>query len=470
MIGIGSHERLSPLDASFLEVETPTAHMHVGWVALFSPPEDGEAPTFSSMRQFIEARLPRVPRYRQKLAFVPFGINDPVWVDDPEFDISRHVLHSTATDIDGLLELVLSTPVDRNRPLWEVWIADRLEDGRIGLVGKAHHCMVDGIAAVELASLFLDTAPDAALGLPERWEPASTPGRVALLAEAVHDRLDEELDLVRIPARVARSPRKLLDLAGDAGRAARALRHSVAGGSPPSVLNEPISPLRRLGKVQRPVADLLKIKQRHDMTLNDVVLAVSTGGVRRFLQQHGEPTIALKAMVPVNVRGNGAASDLGNEVAFVFIELPCDEPDPLRRLEDIHAVMSDRKDMGEPRGSQAVLHALGYAPHVLQHAVTHAVAGARSFNLVVSNIPGPREAVYMLGCALEEVYPIVPLADEHAVAIGFTTAADQAYFGVYVDRKSVPDPALLARDIEASIDELLDWPSESPSETYSRTT
>jgi WS/DGAT/MGAT family acyltransferase len=470
MIGIGSHERLSPLDASFLEVETPTAHMHVGWVALFRPPEDGERPTFSRMRQFIEARLPRVPRYRQKLAFVPFGIHDPVWVDDPQFDISRHVLHSTESDIDRLLELVLSTPLDRQRPLWEVWITDRLEDGRIGLVGKAHHCMVDGIAAVELASLFLDTAADATLGLPERWQPASTPGRVTLFAEAVRDRLDEELDFVRLPARVARSPRKLLDLAGDAGKAARSLRHSVTTGAPPSVFNEPISPLRRLGKVRRPVSDLLRIKERHRMTLNDVVLAVSTGGVRRFLQQHGEPTIALKAMIPVNVRGNGSVSDLGNEVSFVFIELPCDEPDPLRRLEDIHAVMSDRKDTGEPRGSQAVLHALGYAPHALQHAVTHAVASPRSFNLVVSNIPGPREPVYMLDCPLEEVYPIVPLADLHSVAIGFTTVADQAYFGVYVDRKSISDAHLLARDIDASIDELLEWPSESPSETYSRTT
>jgi len=170
------------------------------------------------------------------------------------------------------------------------------------------------------------------------------------------------------------------------------------------------------------------------------------------------------------VRGNGAASELGNEVSFMFIELPCDEPDPLRRLEDIHVAMSERKDSGEPRGSQAVLHALGYAPHVLQHAVTHAAASSLAFNLVVSNIPGPRQATYMLGCPLEEAYPIVPLADQHSVAIGFTTVADQAYFGVYVDRKSVPDAHLLARDIETAIDELLDWESDSPSETYSRTT
>jgi WS/DGAT/MGAT family acyltransferase len=469
MLGIDSHQRLSPLDASFLEVETPTAHMHVGWVALFSPPDDGERPTFARMRQFIEARLPRVPRYRQKLAFVPFGIHDPVWVDDPEFEIRRHVLHSNERDIDHLLELVLSTPLDRDHPLWEIWIADQLEDGRIGLVGKVHHCMVDGIAAVDLASLFLDTSPAAAPEATKAWRPASTPGRAALLAQAVRDRVGEEFDLVRLPARLARSPRRLGELVADTRKAARALGHSVSNGAPPSVLNESISPLRRLGKVKRPVADLLEIKKRHGMTLNDVVLAVSAGGVRRFLQQHGEAPIALKAMVPVNVRGDGAASDLGNEISFVFIELPCDEPDPLRRLEDVHAVMSDRKASGEPRGSQAVLHALGYAPHALQHAVTHSVAGASAFNLVVSNVAGPRQPVYMLGWPMEEAYPVVPLADRHAVAIGFTTVADRAYFGIYVDRKSVPDVELLAADIQNAIDELMGDSRTSPSETYSRT-
>jgi WS/DGAT/MGAT family acyltransferase len=259
------------------------------------------------------------------------------------------------------------------------------------------------------------------------------------------------------------------ELVADTRKAARALGHSVSNGAPPSVLNESISPLRRLGKVKRPVADLLEIKKRHGMTLNDVVLAVSAGGVRRFLQQHGEAPIALKAMVPVNVRGDGAASDLGNEISFVFIELPCDEPDPLRRLEDVHAVMSDRKASGEPRGSQAVLHALGYAPHALQHAVTHSVAGASAFNLVVSNVAGPRQPVYMLGWPMEEAYPVVPLADRHAVAIGFTTVADRAYFGIYVDRKSVPDVELLAADIQNAIDELMGDSRTSPSETYSRT-
>jgi diacylglycerol O-acyltransferase len=469
MLGMRSHERLSSLDASFLEVETPTAHMHVGWVALFRPPEGAERPSFNSLREFVSARLGRAPRYRQKLAFVPRGLHDPVWIDDPQFDIRHHVQHSTARDIDTLVERVFSTRLRRDRPLWELWIADRLQDGRIGVVGKAHHCMVDGIAAVELASLFLDPSPEQEIEAAEEWKPAPAPRRAALLSEAVWDRVSQELDLVRLPARIARSPRKLVQLAGDVQKAARSLGHSFSPSAPPSAFNAPISPLRRLGKVRRPVGDLLRIKERYGTTLNDVVLAVASGGVRRFQQQHARTPIRLKAMVPVNVRGNGDASDLGNQVSFLFIELPCDEPDPLRRLEDVHAVMSERKETGEPRGSQAVLRALGYAPHPVQHAVTHAVASARTFNLVVSNVPGPRQPVYMLGCPMEEAYPIVPLADRHAVAIGFTTVRDDAFFGVYVDRKSLPDADLLARDIEQSIDELLAGTSRSASETYSRT-
>src|SRR6266542_4988475 len=178
-------ERLSPLDASFLAVETPTAHMHGGWVALFDPPEGRSQPTFHTFRRHIGSRLPLAPRYRQKLAFVPLGLNDPVWVDDHDFDLTRHVHHSTAHDIDSLVEHVFSTPLDRDRPLWEIWIADKLADGRLGVVGKVHHCMVDGIAAVEFSSLFLEPDPDTTPGDLDEWEPASAPGRATLFAKGV---------------------------------------------------------------------------------------------------------------------------------------------------------------------------------------------------------------------------------------------------------------------------------------------
>src|SRR5690242_14456581 len=167
-----SHTRLSALDTSFLTVETPTAHMHVGWAAVFDLPEDGPRPTFEELRDHIGARLSRAPRYRQRLEEVPFGVNDPVWVDDGDFDVRNHVIDARGTDLGEMLDSAMSTPLERSRPLWECWVAPRLDDGRIAVVGKAHHSMVDGLAAVELAALLLDPAPDPPPAGDGRWLPA----------------------------------------------------------------------------------------------------------------------------------------------------------------------------------------------------------------------------------------------------------------------------------------------------------
>jgi diacylglycerol O-acyltransferase len=447
--------RLSALDSSFLEVESPTAHMHVGWVALFSPPEEGPTPNFAEVRDHIASRLSRAPRYRQKIAPVPFGLNDPLWIDDDRFDVTRHVRHAGEREIGKIVERVMSTPLDRTRPLWEMSIADRLPDGRIGLVGKAHHCMVDGIAAVELAALLLDPTREAPPEEPDEWKAAPPPGKLEVLAGSVRDRFVEELDLLRWPARLARSPGRVLSLAQDGQRAARALVNSFSPPAPPSMLNRPNSPLRHLALLGRQLDDFQRIKRHFRTTVNDVVLAASSGGVRRFVSRHGEEPRRLKTMVPVNVRDGAQAGELGNRISFLFVDLPCDEPDPVRRLLDIHMTMSDRKQSGEPQGGDSVLKLVGYAPHQLQNIVSRLVSSPRTFNLVVSNIPGPREPLYMRGCELQEAYPIVPLADKHALSIGITTIKDGAFFGIYADRESLPDAELLARDIDASVDELL---------------
>jgi diacylglycerol O-acyltransferase len=447
--------RLSPLDSSFLRVETPTAHMHVGWVALFSPPQDRPAPTFADLRDHIGSRLRRAPRYRQRLAAVPFGVHDPVWIDDEHFDLKRHVLRATSSDINKVVDRVMSTPLDPVDPLWQLWIADNLSDGRIGIVGKAHHCMVDGIAAVEIAALLLDPEREPpALG-PDDWQPAPPPNALKMFAGGLRDRVVEELDLVRLPARLARSPKRVFDFAEDTQRAARTLVHSFSSPAPSSVLNRPISPLRHLALAKRPLDDLQSIKGRFRTTINDVVLAASSGGVRRLLQRRGERPIRLKTMVPVNLRSGDQDGELGNRISFLFVDLPCDEPDPVRRLLDVHAMMSDRKRAGEPQGGDHVLRALTYAPHRIQSLASRLVSSPRAFNLTVSNIPGPREPLYMKGCELEEAYPVVPIADHHAVSIGITTIKKGAFFGVYADRETLPDAELLAQDIDESIEELI---------------
>jgi diacylglycerol O-acyltransferase len=453
-----SFTRLTALDASFLEVESQTAHMHVGWAARFAPPADGRAPRFDELRDHVAGRLGRAPRYRQRLAAVPLGVGDPVWVDDQDFDIARHVRRARSSDFREVVDAVMSCPLDRDRPLWELWIADRLEDGGIGVAGKAHHCMVDGIAAVELATLLLDPSPDPAPPAPDRWRPARAPTGVRLLADATLNRARDGVRVARLPLDLARHPGRAVQLPASCGRALRAARRSLAP-APSSALNQPISPRRHLASARHPFADLRAIKRRYRTSVNDVVLAAAAGGIRRFLQERAQSPEPLKAMVPVSVRDDGGSGALGNRIAFVFVELPCDEPDPLRRLAKIAAAMAACKRGGEPQGAQAMLDTIALAPRTLQHAVSHAAASARAFNLVVSNIPGPSQPMYMLGCELEEVYPVVPLADRHAVAIGFTTVNDRAFFGVYADRDSLPDADQLAAAISESVDELRDPPA-----------
>ncbi len=447
-----SSTRMSALDASFLAVETPTAHMHAGWVAEFSAPAQGPPPSFAQVRSHIERRVGRAPRYRQRLAPVPLGVRAPEWIDDQAFAVDRHVYWAPGP-LHDLVDEVMSMPLRRDRPLWEMWFCEQPEERRFAIVGKTHHCMVDGIAAVELASMLLDPTPQPAACEPENWQPASPPGAELLLARGVRDLLTQQLELLRWPLRAARSPASAArETAAGALRVTRAVSHSLRT-APASALNAPLSPLRRLAWSERPLADLRTVKRTHGTTVNDVVLAAVAGGIRAYLIRHGEQPVALKAMVPVNVRSAGDI--LGNHISFVFAELPCDEPDALDRLHHVHATMSARKRDREPEGADLALKAAEHTPGVVQHAISRVLASPRTFNLVVSNIPGPSETTYLLGCPLEAAYPIVPLADQHAVSIGMTSIGERACFGVYADREALPDAGALADDIDNALTELL---------------
>jgi diacylglycerol O-acyltransferase len=446
--------RLSALDDSFLAVESANAHMHVGWAATFRPPERGSRPSFGELRDHIESRLCRAPRYRQRIARVPLGLNAPIWVDDKEFDIDRHVIASTASRFPDLVDSCMSTQLRRDRPLWQMCIADRLEDGRIGVVGKAHHCMVDGIAAVELASLLLDPTPEPPREDPDSWRPERTPGPARRLVDGVVDRILEEGSLARFPARLARSPGRIGELIEPVRRAQQALSHSMRPSEPKEPLNQQITGARHLAWFSRPLADLKRIGRPFGASVNDVLLAVSAGGIREFMRGRDRDPVPLKTMVPVNVR-EGSTSDLGNRISFVFVDLPCDEPDPIRRLQNVRFEMSERKEQGLPEGGDAVMAALKYLPRTAQHRVSRMIASPKTFNLTVSNIPGPREPMYMRGCELEVAYPVVPIADKHAVSIGMTTVRDQACFGLYAASEPLPDSDALADAVDNSVDELL---------------
>lgn len=445
-------DRLTALDSSFLEVETPTGHMHVGWAAAFAP-ADGRRPSFDELRDHVASRLARAPRYRQKLAEVPLGVADPVWVDDADFDPSRHIRRAPSGDLNAIADEVMSRPLERSRPLWELWIADRLDDGRVGVVGKVHHCMVDGVAAVELAALLLDPTPEPPPAGADGWRADARPGGLRLLVEGALDRAADAVRVGRWTAGLARHPQRTAELLGTGARVLRAARRSLPP-APDTPLNEPISQRRHNAWARRSLEDLRRVRRRHSATVNDVVLAAVTGGLRRFLIRAGTEPMPLKAMVPVNVRADGAAAELGNRISFAFARLPCDEPDPVVRLRRIQEQMAELKQGGEPAGAGALMDAVEYAPRTLQQAISRMAASPRMFNLVVSNIPGPQQPLYMLGCRLDEAYPVVPLSDRHALSAGMTTVGGQACFGVYVDPAVLPDADGLAAAIVESVDEL----------------
>jgi diacylglycerol O-acyltransferase len=447
--------RLSALDDSFLAVENASAHMHIGWAAAFRRPEGGKAPRFNELRDHIASRLSRAPRYRQRIASVPFGLNAPIWVDDERFDVNRHVLPSSATRLRDLADSCMSTQLRRDRPLWQMCISDRLEDGRIGVVGKAHHCMVDGIAAVELGSLLLDPTSDPPPAESDHWLPGSAPGAVRRLLGGVIDLVKEEASLAKLPWRIARSPGRIGELIEPLRRARDALAESLRSSEPREPMNQPITGARHLAWFGRPLEDLKRIGRPMGASVNDVLLAASAGGMRSFMRSHDRDPVPLKTMVPVNVR-EGETAELGNRISFVFVDLPCDEPDPIRRLQHVRLEMTERKEAGIPEGGDEVMAALKYLPRPAQHAISRTIASPKTFNLTVSNIPGPREPMYMLGCELEAAYPVVPIADKHAVSIGMTTVRDRACFGLYAASEMFPDSDELAGAMDGSIDELLE--------------
>jgi WS/DGAT/MGAT family acyltransferase len=460
-------ERLTALDASFLAVETPSAHMHVGWAAVFSPPRDGAGlPTFAELRAHVASRLDRAPRYLQRVEWVPLGVHQPVWVDDDDFDVDRHFRHTVAPDLGSVVDAVMSEPLPRDRPLWQIWIADRLEDGRLGLVGKAHHCMVDGLAAVELGTMLLDPTPERGpLPRSRRFEradreagdgwrdvPGDGPAALDLLTDGLLARLTDQAKAMEMSLRLLARPMALAD---GAGRMARTIAHAALPAARPSLFNGASSPRRHLARTTRPLDDLRAVKRKFETTVNDVLLAACAGALRALALERGEEPAKLKVMVPVSVRPSDAGPELGNRISFMFIELPCDEPDALVRLMLVHRDTAERKRLGEPADADAALQAMALAPRPLQRAITQLVASPRMFNLVVSNIPGPSVPLWMRGCRLEAAWPVVPLSEGHALSIGMTTVRDTACFGLYADAESFPDADALGAHLHDAIDELM---------------
>lgn len=455
--------RLTPLDASFLRVETPTAHMHVAWKGIFRPRADGREISIDELRRAVAGRLRHAERFRQRLAFPPAGLGEPVWVDDEAFAVERHVTAMSGPGevlprarFDALVDLFLSRPLPRDRALWRIELAPRLEDGGVGLAMKVHHAMVDGKSAVELALLLLDLAPDAPLqDAEDGWAPQPAPSPRRLAVEALADAGAESLRTVRRAASLAGSPARGVRIADTLRRTALAVGEDVMRPAPSSYLNGEIGPRRTLVYHTAPIGPLLEAKAAiPGATLNDVALTVVSGAMRDLSMQAGKVPAPLKVMVPVSTRTAEETADLGNRIAFVFVELPVHLHRPLDRLRAIQAATARFKREGRATGGEALLSALGVLPEPLKDRAAKLAAHPRMYNLTVSNVPGPRVPVYLLGCELREAAPVIPLPDRHALAIGIFSHRDVVTFSGYADPTALPEVATLPAALNAAVLEL----------------
>jgi diacylglycerol O-acyltransferase len=452
-------DRLSPLDASFLFAEDRTTAMHVGGVMTFARPETGDVDAFVAL---IGRRLGLVPRYRQKVREVPGYLGLPVWVDDPDFDLDYHVrraaLPAPGTD-EQLRELVgrlLGRRLDRSRPLWEIYLVEGLSGGRFAVITKTHHAMVDGLASMDVGALLLDATPEPRETAPDEWSPEPEPSALDLAADAVRDAIRRPRAAFDVAARARADAR---DVLAGVERAVATLV-SATGGRPVHPLNAVIGQQRRFGTARGTLAEHRTVRAACGGTVNDVVLAVVTGALRRWMMTRGEllrDGTTVRALVPVSVRARHANGASGNNISAYFVELPVGERDPLRRLHLVSAAMAAHKAGGQAVGATTLIRLAGLAPPTL-HSLGVRLASQFSsqvYNVLVTNVPGPARPLYAMGARMLDMYPVVPLAGGQAVAIGITSYDGGMYYGLTADRDALPDVDVLAAEMTEALAELV---------------
>jgi WS/DGAT/MGAT family acyltransferase len=461
-------DRLSPLDVSFLYFEEPTTPMHVGGVAVFQAPDEGF--DHDRLVELISQRIAFVPRYRQRIRWVPGRLANPVWVDDEHFDVTYHVRRSalprpgTDAQLAELVARVQSRPLDRARPLWEMYLVEGLSGGRFAIISKTHHAMVDGIAAVDIGQVILDTSPDARDRPTDTWRAAPEPSWAELVAGAVAEtvrRPTAALDTLRGGLEEVRHT--VGRLAGAAGGLLAAAT-TAARAAPESPLNVPIGEQRRYAMAALSLDDHRRIRKAHGGTINDVVLATVAGALRAWLLTRGEKVTSsttVRALVPVSVRGTDGADGApatGNRVSSYLVDLPVGEPNAVMRLHQVSYRMQAHKETGQAVGAEALAGLAGFAPPTLHSLGARVASGLsrRWFNLVVTNVPGPQQPLYAGSARMLAAYPVVPLAKGQALSIGLTSYDGGVYYGLNADRDAMSDVAVLAQCLQDSLVELLE--------------
>jgi diacylglycerol O-acyltransferase len=456
-------QRLGPQDASFLYLETPAVHQAVGGVAVLDPSTrpDGRLP-FEDLVEVVSSRLHLAPRFRQKVVFPPFAAGRPVWVDDHGFDLDFHMRRAALPWPGGRRELtdyvqrVISRPLDRTKPLWELYLVEGLEDGLAALLSKVHHCMIDGVSAIDLATVVFDFTPQPQILTPPPWEPEPEPSRADLLLAAVREQVEHPVEtLVETTRRAVAAPARL---AREIGDTVSGVRELFGGGlmAPPSPFNRTVGPNRRFGMMDAPVATFKDIKNALGGTVNDVVLATVAGALHRLLRSRGEPTRGRtqRAMVPVSIRSESDADPLGNKLASWLVDLPVGPMGAKKRLATIRETTQKLKESHQAVGAEFLMNIGTWAPPTIHALAARTAARARLINLVVSNVPGPQVPLYIAGAKLLAQYPTMPLGETMGVAVAVTSLAGTMAFGITADWDTMPDMDVMVDAMDESLVEL----------------
>jgi diacylglycerol O-acyltransferase / wax synthase len=454
-------DRLTALDSTFLHLEQADGvNMHVASCMIF----EGEIPSYDDFLEAIESRLHVVPRYRQKLAFVPYNQGRPVWVDDPHFNARYHVRHTalprpgSEQQLKNLAGRVFSQQLDREKPLWEIWLVDKLEGDRFALLAKTHHALVDGISGVDITTVLFDAAPDAAPPPPpERpFVPRPIPSDAQLLAEALLERATLPTEIARGVRATMRGPRRVANRLVEDVSAVSALAGGGLNPAPSTPLNVAISPHRRFDWVVADLDRFKAIKNTLGGTINDVVLSAVSLALGRWLRDRGFPTtdLTLKAMVPVSVRADVERGALGNKVAAMWAPLPVWSQDPVETFALVHAEMGQLKESGQAVGATVLTDLSDFAPPTIMSQAARLQSRQRFFNLVVTNVPGPQFSLYLLGRRLQATQPMVPLAKNQALGIAIMSYDGKLHFGLNGDYDAMADIAYFGSDLRAAIADL----------------
>ena len=466
-------DRLSSLDASFLYLEEPTTVMHVGSVMVFDALEQGFA--HDRLVALISRRIASLPRYRQKVREVPGRLANPVWVDDEAFDLSYHVRRSAlprpGTDerLEEFVARIQPRPLDRRRPLWEVYLVEGLEHERFAIVTKTHVALVDGVNALDIAQLLVEEEPGDEQDVVDTWRPHREPTDLELVGEAVGE-------AIFMPGQVVESVRGGLNEAREVGgrvlSGLGSLLTTVVRGAarpaPTSPLNVDIGTARRFVMVGTDLDDYRKVRARlgrgayaDDVTVNDVVLATVAGAFRAWLLTRGEavhPSSVIRAMVPVSIESEEGSSALAHRLAAFFVDLPVGEPGASMRLHQIAFSMRQQMVGGQPVGAERLVGLAGFAPPTL-HSLGARLGSAMSrrlFNVIVTNVPGPQSTLYAGTSPMLSTYPVMPLARGQALAVGLTSYDGGVYFGLNADRDAMPDVEVLGQSLVDSLAELVE--------------